>query len=226
MNQKDVFVSAGEADAYFRRNKGKYTGAVSPEWTRELELYSRYLTRDSRVLEIGCANGLKLAALREATGCAGAGIDPSPDAIADGRQRFPDLDLRVGTADDIPFDDGAFDFVLFGFCLYLVDRALLPRTCAAADRVLVDGGFLGITDFFPAAPVVREYAHRPGVFSYKMDYSAPFLAFRSYTLVEQVGYSHAGPEFARDPDDRIASLVLHKDLRGGYGLPVPPRATR
>jgi adenylyltransferase/sulfurtransferase len=41
----------------------------------------------------------------------------------------------------------ALDLVLFGFCLYLVDRKLISRVVAEADRVLKDTGFLGIVDF-------------------------------------------------------------------------------
>lgn len=35
---------------------------------------------------------------------------------------FSHLDLRVGTADKLDFPDQSLDFILFGFCLYLVDQ--------------------------------------------------------------------------------------------------------
>ena len=57
----------------------------------------------------------------------GHGIEPSQQAVQAGREAFPALHLRQGTADALPYGDGEMDVVWFGFCLYLVDRPLLMR---------------------------------------------------------------------------------------------------
>ena len=181
-----------------------------------LSVLRGYVNAESRVLEIGCANGLNLERLRREVGCTGTGVDPSAAAIDAGSREFPALDLRRGTADALPFGDEVFDVVLFGFCLYVTDRPLLPRVVAESDRVLADGGFLVIVDFDPPHPVRRAYRHAAGVTTYKMDYSLPFLGFPHFLLAEKRAFSHSGSLFEPDGDERLAIHVLHKDLSAGF----------
>lgn len=214
-SQRDIFL-AGEADAYFRRNEAGYAAARAQEDSVPLSVVKRYATPQSRVLEIGCANGINLERLRSGVGCSGAGIDPSASAIEKGLRDFPGLDLRRGTAEALPFEDGAFDLVWFGFCLYVTDRPLLPRVVAEADRVLKDGGYLVIVDFDPAQPVRRGYSHAQGVTTYKTDHSKMFLGFPQYALAEKQPFSHASTRFDTNGDERLAIHVLYKDNASGY----------
>ena len=220
MTQRDIFL-AEEGDAYFRRNASGYDPAQAQESSLPLEVLRGYLRPGARVLEIGCANGLNLERLRRDPGCAGSGIDPSAAAIASGQREFPALDLQVATADRLPFPDASFDLVWFGFCLYVVDRALLPRVVAEADRVLKDGGFLGIVDFDPDAPVRRRYSHAAGVSSFKTDHARMFLGFPQYVLAEKRPYSHAAGGWDPDPGERLAVQVLAKQISGGYAAIEP-----
>lgn len=220
MSQRDVFL-AGEGDAYFRRNASGYDPARAGASSLPLEVIRRYVQPASRVLEIGCANGLNLERLRRDPGCTGSGIDPSAAAIEAGRREFPALDLQVTTADQLPFADASFDLVWFGFCLYVVDRPLLPRVVAEADRVLRDGGFLAIVDFDPDAPVRRRYSHAAGVSSFKTDHARMFLGFPQYVPAEKRPFSHAAVHWDADPGERLAVQVLAKDNSGGYA-PIDP----
>lgn len=215
--QRDIFLS-GEGDAYFRRNEAGYVTAPGGDESLPLSVVRRYVGAQSHVLEIGCANGLNLERLRQTVGCKGAGIDPSAAAIETGTRDFPDLDLRRGTADLLPFADASFDLVWFGFCLYVTDRSLLPRVVAEADRVLRDGGFIVIVDFDPAQPVRRRYSHAQGVTTYKTDHARLFLGFPQYCLAEKRPFSHGGAGFERDGDERLAIQVLYKDNASGYAL--------
>lgn len=219
--QRDIFIG-GEGDAYFRRNAAGYDPAGAATLPFPLTVLSAYAPAGGRVLEIGCANGLNLERLRRTPGCSGSGIDPSASAIAAGREAFPELDLQVGAADALPFADASFDLVWFGFCLYVMDRALLPRAMAEADRVLKDRGFLAIVDFDPGVPVRRRYAHSPGVSSFKADYAQMFLGLPQYTLAEKRPFSHAGNGFHPDAGERLAVQVLYKDLSAGH-VPLEER---
>lgn len=60
-----------------------------------------------RLLDIGCGPG---AALRQAvkSGATAAGVDPSPSMVERASKRVPDADVRVGSAEEIPFDDDVF----------------------------------------------------------------------------------------------------------------------
>lgn len=168
------------------------------------------------ILEIGCSSGTNLARFAAKAEVTCAGIDPSSEAVRAGKEQYPDFDLRVGTADILPFDDASFDLVLFGFCLYLADRPDLPRIVSEGDRVLRDGGRLGIVDFDPPYPMRRDYNHLAGVSSYKMDYTSLFLAFPQYSLAEKVSMSGEGPGFHSDPNERVSAAMLSKNLTSGY----------
>jgi SAM-dependent methyltransferase len=213
--QKQAFAK-GEADAYFERNRLASSNVETNEWDNVL---AQHLGKDESVLEIGCSDGRRLAAL--ASLCPDAekfvGIDPSNVAVSQGRAAWPELDLRVGTADHIEIDI-AFDLVIFGFCLYLCDRDDLPSIVSSADASLVDGGTLAIIDFDPAFPSKRTYAHRAGLWSYKMDYAGLFLAFPSYTLVEKHSGGTGGNHFHRDQGERISLSILRKELSSGYAV--------
>lgn len=217
--QKSVFTSGQEGDRYFSRNEGVYAAMAGAEaLSIPSSVYASYIKAGAAVLEIGSSSGTNLDALCRATSCDGFGIDPSPKAISSGAAQFPDLNLSVGTADKLEFPDHSFDFILFGFCLYLVDRDLLSRVVAEADRCLKDGGFIGITDFAPDVPTKRPYAHRSGIFSHKYQYERMFTAFPHFTVVESRPFSHTGSGFHPDPQERLIATVIHKNLAGGYQL--------
>lgn len=203
-----AWVEGGAADAWFERNRTKLGGDAEPG--KSTRFFARHIRPGQRVLEIGTANGHQLHRLKQIAGCDAYGIDPSPSAIADGRARYPGLALSVGTADKLDFPDGAFDAVIFGFCLYLVDRGLLMRSVAEADRVLARGGRLMIVDFDPAVPHRRPFVHQPGLWSYKMSYPDLWLASPDYALAEKFSYSHVDDGFHPDPDERVAAWVLVK----------------
>jgi SAM-dependent methyltransferase len=206
MSQRDEFLG-GEGDEWFRRN-GPPTDGGPPSWTVAPLL--DFVGKLSTVLEIGCADGRNLMWLVDQTGCIAAGVDPSQAAIAAGLERNAAVDLRVGTAEQLPFEQ-QFDLVLIGFCLYLCDRDDLPRIVAEVDRVLAPGGCLAIVDFDPPTPRRRTYRHRHGISSYKMDYMSIFTAFPNYTAAGKVTGSHAGPGWADDPSERIALSVAIKE---------------
>lgn len=62
-------------------------------------------------LDVGCGPG---TALRQAlkTGAMAAGVDPSPSMVGRASKRVPDADVRVGSAEEIPFADDSFTVVV------------------------------------------------------------------------------------------------------------------
>ncbi|WP_194481656.1 class I SAM-dependent methyltransferase [Bradyrhizobium sp. CCBAU 53338] len=163
------------------------------------------------VLEIGCANGYRVARICDRFAARGFGIEPSSQAVADGRSRYPSLSLEIGTADRLPFADGQFDLVIFGFCLYLVDPRLHLRCVAEADRVLADGGVLAIYDFIEPVPYHNRYSHLEGVRSYKMEFSRYFLASPAYRLLRR-NMSVPAPQ----PDHSVGVDFLSKNLSAAF----------
>ena len=211
MKQKDVFLQS-EGDAWFARNSGGPAAeAESDLLLSELPaLSSPGLGPGTRILEIGCGEGRRLAWLGKNRGCDCEGIDPSAAAVQTARKRG--VAARQGTADKLPFPDQAFDIVMFGFCLYLCDREDLFRIACEADRVLKDPGWLLILDFYGTVPSKRAYHHRAGLFSYKMDYRSLFSWHPAYVNVLHKVRQHAGGGYTDDPDEWIAVSVLRKHL--------------
>jgi SAM-dependent methyltransferase len=64
-----------------------------------------------RVLDVGCGPGALTAHLLSVVAEVAA-IDPSPTFIDAIRVRFPNIDVRRGTAEELPYDTDAFDAVL------------------------------------------------------------------------------------------------------------------
>jgi ubiquinone/menaquinone biosynthesis C-methylase UbiE len=211
-SQKSAFLN-GEGDRYLQRNLAALNDGPTPQSVR---LFARHIRPGARVLEIGCATGVRLKQLQLHTPCEGWGVDPSKEATDIGRGLYPELHLGVGSADRLDFADDFFDLVIFGFCLYLIDRALLTRAMAEADRVLRPGGFLGITDFDAPIPMKRPYSHAAGIWSYKVDYGSLFAALPHFVLAEKISYSHVSEEFTFEAQERVATWVLAKDHEGAY----------
>ena len=183
-SQTHAFIQ-GEGDAWWERNRDKVDYGPADPVLRAMET----LPAPRAVLEIGCANGGRLNAIHRLTGAECFGVDPSGEAIEDGSKAFLNIELAQATADSLPFKR-RFDLVIFGFCLYLLDRADLFSAVAETDRVLADGGHLLIYDFCPESPCSRPYIHLEGLRSYKMDYSALFAGNPAYRVVGRLEAEH------------------------------------
>jgi SAM-dependent methyltransferase len=66
-----------------------------------------------RVLDVGCGTGALTEPLAQLVGAGQVvAIDPDAAAVEACRERLPDVDVRLGSAEDLPFDDNEFDGVL------------------------------------------------------------------------------------------------------------------
>jgi len=217
-NQSDTFLE-GEGDNYFRRNQATLDsvaatwGKVSSEIDWVCQALSPFKSKIQSVLEIGCADGLKLERICNLLDANGSGIDPSKLAVTEGNRKLGEgrIKLHHGTASTLPFEAQSFDFVYFGFCLYLLDRSDLFSAIAEADRVLKTGGFLAITDFDPIHRHKRPYHHNEGVFSFKQDYARFFTEGGMYYLVSKNSFSHRQTFFDADGNERISTAILFKE---------------
>ncbi|MET4371931.1 SAM-dependent methyltransferase [Bradyrhizobium sp. LB12.1] len=207
-SQKDIFLGS-EGDAWYARNQENLHGSGQEIVLTTLQEVGVLPTS---VLEIGCANGYRIAGICNQFGARGFGIEPSSKAVADGRSRYPSLSLEVGTADRLPFADNHFDLVIFGFCLYLVDPRLHLRCVAEADRVLADGGLLAIYDFIEPVPYHNPYIHLQGVRSHKMEFSRYFLASPAYRLLRRTMSAAAVPK----PDLSAGVDLLSKNFTSAF----------
>lgn len=101
------------------------------------------LSPEDRFLDIGCGPG-KALEVAVATGATVAGIDPSPSMVARAHKRVPAAEVRVGSAEEIPYPDDSFSVVINVLSFHhWADRDAGLRE---AFRALSPGGRLHIVE--------------------------------------------------------------------------------
>lgn len=92
----------GEA---YDRFMGRYSRPLAQELVDLLAV-----SPGSRALDVGCGPGALTGVLVARVGAHRvSAVDPSPPFVEACRARHPDVDVRQGTADALPFDDHSFD---------------------------------------------------------------------------------------------------------------------
>ena len=106
--QKQAFQKY-EANQWFARNKS-LLNTFKDETDIVSSMITQYRINPIRILEIGSSAGYRLNYLKSLFPSAlVVGIDPSTDAVEEGRKLYPNIELHVATADDLSmFDDGFF----------------------------------------------------------------------------------------------------------------------
>jgi SAM-dependent methyltransferase len=100
------------------------------------------VTAGTRVLDLACGPGA-MTALASARGASAIGLDLAPGMVEQARTLHPGPDFRVGSAEDLAFEDGSFDAVV---CAYGIGHFPRPaRAFAEAARVLRPGGTLAVS---------------------------------------------------------------------------------
>jgi SAM-dependent methyltransferase len=75
------------------------------------------------VLDVGCGPGALTAQLLS-VGAVVTGIDPSPPFVDGLRMRFPEVDVRLGTAEELPYDTSQFDVALAQLVVHFMTDAV------------------------------------------------------------------------------------------------------
>jgi len=104
------------------------------------------------VLDVACGNAAVAVEVARDHGCRVVGVDQSPEMLAEGRQRVgaaglrDRIELREARAEELPFEDAAFDGLTFTYLLrYVDDPAATMRELA---RVVEPGGGIAMLEFF------------------------------------------------------------------------------
>jgi len=139
----------GDAD-YFVRTLSEITAWDFVREYKEKSFALLGLAPGRAVLDVGCGLGDDVIALRERVSPSGraVGIDLSGELIERARQAAQEqgvaVELEQANAEDLPFEDGAFDSCRSDRVLqHLSDR---ERAIAEMSRVLVPGGHLVTID--------------------------------------------------------------------------------
>lgn len=101
-----------------------------------------------RILEVGCATAALTAYLAD-RGYRITGLDRSSDMISRAKRTYPRLDLRVGDATMLPYNDNALDAVVAASLINIVPDA--ESVLSEIHRVCAPGGTVSVlvpsTDF-------------------------------------------------------------------------------
>lgn len=126
---------AEEWDAHWGR-------VAVPAWRAVVEATG--IAAGSTVLDVGCGAGGFLVFVSRKGGTP-SGIDPAAGMVRLARTALPGVDIRLGSAERLPWPDDAFDVVTaFNSLQFSVDR---PAALAEASRVAVPGGLIAVANW-------------------------------------------------------------------------------
>lgn len=194
MRQAQEFLD-GEGAAWLKRNKAKLKATKNDPVIDAIEKYG---IKPKRVLEIGCADGWRLKRMEKIWGCYIRGVDP-------GCIKDTDVISR-NVASKLPLINSTADVVIYGWCLYLCDPEDYFHIVAEGDRVLQDGGFLIIYDFYSIIPYKVPYKHKKGLFSHHYDFAQLWLGHSAYTI------------YGTTVQDTTSVVILKKNLKNAFSV--------
>lgn len=111
-----------------------------------------------RALDVGCGPGALTGELARRLGAARvSACDPSPPFVAECAQRNPGVDVRRGSAEELPFDDHAFDLAAAQLVLHFVSDP--ARAASELCRVVRPGGVIAacVWDFDVGMELLRAF---------------------------------------------------------------------
>jgi SAM-dependent methyltransferase len=138
MNYVFDFKTARGYDKWFEDPKNKFVFEL------ENELIVKLLSpqRGERLLDIGCGTGIHLQFFAD-MGLYVTGLDPSPYMLDIARQKLGHrAEIRRGVAEDLPFEDNAFDIATLITVLEFTENPI--KAIEEACRVARDRVFLGV----------------------------------------------------------------------------------
>ena len=123
------------ADAY-GRFMGRFSEPLAERLVEHVGVHA-----GQRALDVGCGPGQLTEQLVARLGAAAvAAIDPSASFVAATRERFPEADVRSGSAEQLPYADDGFDLALAQLVVQFMADPV--RGLAEMARVTRPGGLV------------------------------------------------------------------------------------
>ena len=133
-------------------NQNEYWNSVAEEkkftTVLDVELFSKFVSNDSKILDVGCGYGRILNELAEAGFTDLTGVDSAENMIKRGIREYPNLNLVANPDGKLPFEENTFDAViLFGVLTCVPDNESQKGLLNDIKKVLKPGGVIYINDF-------------------------------------------------------------------------------
>jgi ubiquinone/menaquinone biosynthesis C-methylase UbiE len=121
--------------------------------TRERAFKARLLDQvdprpGQRILDLACGTGTFAAALAE-RGATVIGVDGDAEMLARARAKAPQLQFDEALAQELPYEDAAFDAVTTSLFLHHLTRDMKLAALREVARVLKPGGEFHVADWGP-----------------------------------------------------------------------------
>ena len=137
--------------------------AQDPRWRRFL-IEHVPVAEDARVLDVATGTAAIARGLVRRYGCRVVGIDQSPQMLDGARDRIAKagladrIELRLGSAEELAFEEGSFDALTTGYLLRYLDDPL--QTMSDLLRLIGPGAPFALLDFgVPPKPLARGAWH-------------------------------------------------------------------
>ena len=161
------FKDANKYDAWLDQGKNRYY--LDLEIKLMLDLLAP--EKGQSILDIGCGTGISLEPLLD-RGLNLTGIDPSLYMLDIAKKRLgSQVDLHRGVAEELPFEDNAFDSAVLFTSLEFIDRP--AKALEEACRVAKDTLILCVLNRYAPLNMVRRFKSFfvPSLFTYAQFFS-------------------------------------------------------
>ncbi|MFW5898374.1 MAG: class I SAM-dependent methyltransferase [Candidatus Saliniplasma sp.] len=188
---------AEEYDGWFDKNKEVFRS--------ELEAVKRLIPEGKDVIEVGVGSGRFASELS-----VNIGIDPSLSMVKMAKRRG--IDVLLGKAEDLPFNDNSFDFVLMMTTLCFLEEPL--KAIRESERVLRDDGRIIIGMIDKDSFLGRKYESNKQESTFYKE--ANFYSIdKVIDLLQSSGFERVNTVQTLFKDiDQIGSV---EDIKEGYG---------
>jgi SAM-dependent methyltransferase len=156
--------SQAETDAHFDDIADEYDESlpahVVEHYLRKRVAFVRRLLTDGSVLDVGCGTGILASRLAD-EGYRVTGADPSAGMLDHLRERDPRVQAVAASADQLPFEDGAFDLTMCVAVLHhIAEHDAVRRCLVEMVRVTKPGGRVLVWDHNPRNPYWKHLMAR------------------------------------------------------------------
>ena len=219
---QDEIFNKHEADDWYERNLSEDVKPVSDDNNIIKAIKLGNLPEEGNFIDLGGGAGsIAAGIINILPKWKGTVLELSNKAVNKGAKLFPKLSFINGSLTKYDaIKDKIFDLAVISMVLHLIDRKFLSIALANIDQVVKPGGFIIIQDFYSPFPKANKSSHRKGIFIFKQDYVASFLALNTYTEIYRMqGPTQHSVFDKNDPYDVwVSTTILKKELLNRYRI--------
>lgn len=194
-----------ESDNWFKRNKD----ALQKKADLPLFLLDLYSIKPQKALEIGCSNGYRLAEIHKKFSSQVFGVEPSSQAINDGRTKWPFIEFQRDLCESFVLQEKV-DLIIVNFVLHWISRNSLFESVQNINNSLANNGYLILGDFGNESFIQRDYHHLPSdkqIFTYKQQYQNIFTSTGLYKEIAKFSFNCNTGKITSDIDNSNTGTV-------------------